>query len=326
MSAATQDAPTTTLRGTPLARSWDESWIAHVEAREDELDRRICGARTIGHAPCPASSDHPTGRCGHHGGFALTGAPEGNRNAAVHMLYARRLMPCGSHCPNWSACPLGGGAPDHGAEMLKRKDVDRPTCPFELMEYNAVVTDAQRRTQNHHANAWGIHVAHQVALMTVLTGRAARALATRPFIDKAESYQAEHLILTDRPSAALIAYEKLARELRRWTILLERGYEWISCDDETAAHHSQRQATDTATDPDSLFKTATGQQHLTPEEVARAQERATEMARKEEEEHEKGMQRLRDMFYAARAARDGNQADPFRASPTPSNGSPKNPP
>ena len=41
-----------------------------------------------------------------------------------------------------------------------RPPVDRPTCPFEQAEYTAVVTDALRRTQNHHQNAWGLHLAH----------------------------------------------------------------------------------------------------------------------------------------------------------------------
>jgi len=83
---ATQEEVRTTPRGTPCARSWDDAWIARVERREDDLDRRICGARTIGHASCPAVSDHASGRCGHHGGFALTGAPDGNRNAAVQKI------------------------------------------------------------------------------------------------------------------------------------------------------------------------------------------------------------------------------------------------
>jgi hypothetical protein len=257
MSTVTETPPTTTRRGTPSARSWGPDWIARVEEREETLDRRICGARTIGHAPCPAPSTHPSGRCGHHGGFDLTGAPEGNRNAVVHNLYARRLMPCGNHCPAWRSCPLGGGAADNGKEMLARPPVDRPTCPFEQAEYTAVVTDAMRRTQNHHANAWGLHLAHQIALMTVLVSRAARFLATHPFTDTVETIQGEQRITTDKPAAALIAYEKLARELRRWTILLERSYEWISCDPQTNTHHAQRQTTDTAPDPDSLAATAT---------------------------------------------------------------------
>ncbi len=84
---------TTTRRGTPCARSWDPDWIARVEQREDELDHRVCGARTIGHAPCPAPSAHPTGRCGHHGGFALTGAPDGNRNASTFSLEKEKVEP-----------------------------------------------------------------------------------------------------------------------------------------------------------------------------------------------------------------------------------------
>ena len=82
-------------------------------------------------------------------------------------------------------------------------------------------------------------------------------MATVPFIENYDVYQGEHHATATKVSTGLIAYEKLARELRRWTILLERGYAWISCDIDTAAHHKHRQSTDTAPDPDSLTVTAT---------------------------------------------------------------------
>ncbi len=47
MSTAAPPAPSrTTTRGTPCAISWDDAWVAQVEAREQAMDRRICGART----------------------------------------------------------------------------------------------------------------------------------------------------------------------------------------------------------------------------------------------------------------------------------------
>jgi len=83
MSTIAQPAPPrTTARGTPCAASWDDAWVAQVEARERAMDRRICGARTIGGKPCPLMSDHASGRCRHHGGFPLAGAPEDNPSGA----------------------------------------------------------------------------------------------------------------------------------------------------------------------------------------------------------------------------------------------------
>ena len=91
--------PHTTQHGSPCARTWTPDWIAVVEAREESLGRPICGARLMSGNPCTLMSSHASGRCRFHGGFDLTGAPEGNRNAIIHNLYSRRLMPCGTHCP-----------------------------------------------------------------------------------------------------------------------------------------------------------------------------------------------------------------------------------
>ena len=105
----TSETPTrSTTRGTPCARSWPDEWVAEVEATESRLGRRICGARTLSGTPCLLSSDHASGRCRFHGGFALTGAPKGNRNAVLHGLYSRRLQVCGPHCAQWETCPLAG--------------------------------------------------------------------------------------------------------------------------------------------------------------------------------------------------------------------------
>ncbi len=98
--------PTLTNLGTPCARSWTNDWIATVNAKETELNHRICGARLPDGTPCCNESDHPSGRCQFHGGFDLTGAPPGNRNAHIHGLYSRRLRPCTNACPHWENCPL----------------------------------------------------------------------------------------------------------------------------------------------------------------------------------------------------------------------------
>jgi hypothetical protein len=295
MSATTTDAPpATTRRGTPLARSWTGDWAARIEVVENELDRRICGARTCGGMPCPASSNHASGRCPHHGGSPLTGAPDGNRNAAVHMLYSRRLMPCGDHCPMWNRCPLGGGAADGGRELLKLKEVNRPTCPFEQAMYNAAVTDAERRTLQNQENGWGLHVAHTVALMTVMFSRAAGALATRPFTDKVESYQGEHLVLTERYAPQSVAFDKVGRELRRWTLLLEQNYGPHNCDPATRTRHRLRRRADTLPDPDSLFMTATARE-------IPATAKAECPAEDEQQETQKQRQALVDLLSAGRA-------------------------
>jgi len=90
-----------TDRGTPCAEAWDADRIALVERVESELDRRICGAVGMDGSPCPRKSDHPTGRCTHHGGNHLVGGQPGNENARVHGLYARRLMTCDNRCAMW---------------------------------------------------------------------------------------------------------------------------------------------------------------------------------------------------------------------------------
>ena len=76
-----------TDRGTPCAAAWTKEWVALVNQTENELDRRICGALAMDGSPCPRVSNHPTGRCTHHGGNHLVGAQEGNENARIHGLY-----------------------------------------------------------------------------------------------------------------------------------------------------------------------------------------------------------------------------------------------
>jgi hypothetical protein len=244
------DAPRATPRGTPCAASWDDAWVAQVEAREQAMDRRVCGARTIGGKPCPLPSDHASGRCRHHGGFPLTGAPEDNRNAVVHGLYSRRLMICGTHCPAWQSCPMGGGAIDQGRGVMQLPVADRPQCPFEQAEYTATVTDVMKRTQSVAGNSFGLHIAHQVALLTVMVSRAARALAMKPFTEKMEQTAENYYMSVEKPSAGLVAFEKLSRELRRWIHLVEREYQRFTPDPAAQREHELRQCCDTRHDPD----------------------------------------------------------------------------
>ena len=97
---------TQTALGTPCARSWSPDWIAAIDAKETQLNHRICGARLPDATPCTNTSDHASGRCKFHGGFDLTGAPKGNRNHTIHGLYSRRLRTCNEACPYWQTCPI----------------------------------------------------------------------------------------------------------------------------------------------------------------------------------------------------------------------------
>jgi hypothetical protein len=382
--------PTATRAGTPCADSWDKKWIAEVERREAQHGRRICGARTVGDTPCLLPSDHDSGRCPHHGGAPLTGAPEGNRNAVIHHLYSRRLMICGTHCAAWHSCPFGGGAStiSLGKEKVEPKETDmflgtrmeirerggeepktdaegglgfqperelqgassrantlgqdaratqrpikrfpkpdseegrklaaeykrlgvihepgvnyeeelaaagstlfarasdasresgdgashlqgraapatkevsygdylkslppseRPLCPLEQSEYNEVVTDVQFRTGARSHNALGRHLAHHVALLTVMVSRASRALNMKPITEKVEHSGDTFFMTSEKPAAALVALEKLSRELRMWMRHIEQSCSIYTDPDRNArkerAHRIQR---DTSPDP-----------------------------------------------------------------------------
>ena len=165
--------PHTSL-GTPCSPAWDSDWIATVETREREVGHRICGARTLAGTPCALTSDHKKGRCKYHGGFDLTGAQPGNRNAVIHGLYARGLTRCGEKCPMWVSCPC---ASDDVAQLPPK---ERPICPYEKTQYDAAVTDALPRvpkTVCSQPHPLYRHVAHQFALLQVMMTRAGAALA-----------------------------------------------------------------------------------------------------------------------------------------------------
>ena len=242
--------PHTTPHGSPCAKSWTPDWITVVEAKEHTLDRPICGARLMSGNPCTLVSTHASGRCRYHGGFDLTGAPAGNRNAVLHNLYSRRLMPCGSHCPVWQSCPLGGGAKDQGASIIELDQANRPTCPYEQTEYNAAVTDALERVPKKRTYAYGRHTAHMLALAQVMLTRAGLALRQAEFTKATIITGEKYHMTTPKVSPALTAYEKLDRAYRLLLNDFERHYgqDWDRPIDEEA--YETRIQSDTALDPD----------------------------------------------------------------------------
>ncbi|MFA6241067.1 MAG: HGGxSTG domain-containing protein, partial [Candidatus Hydrogenedentales bacterium] len=179
--STTSATPTTTTLGTPCARSWSGEWIATVNATESKLNHRICGARLPDGTPCTRTTDHPSGRCRFHGGFDLTGAPQGNRNHIIHGLYSRRLRTCSPNCPFWQTCPCANqdssdrSTPtDPSYSPSTPSTSSTPLCPYQLTEYNTVLTDALAIVESQpHPNPMGLHAAHNVALLQVLISNAA---------------------------------------------------------------------------------------------------------------------------------------------------------
>ncbi|MBI5092883.1 MAG: hypothetical protein HZB26_10630, partial [Candidatus Hydrogenedentes bacterium] len=175
---STQSTPTHTTPGSPCAKSWDTPWIAQVEAAEQRLGRRICGARTHNGVPCELESNHANGRCKFHGGFALTGAAPGNRNAVIHGLYSRRLRTCSDGCPMWDRCPCAG------ADVKALKPIQRPLCAYEQMEYDTALTDAlARASTSFRPDPLRLHIAHSFAAIQVLFNRALKAIAINGMTD-----------------------------------------------------------------------------------------------------------------------------------------------
>jgi hypothetical protein len=216
--------PRLTSMGTPCARSWDDPWIAKVEAAEQRLQHRVCGARMMSANPCELAPNHDNGRCRFHGGFALTGGAPGNRNAVIHGLYSRRLRVCDSQCPLWGQCPCAG--PDVEAMPA----VDRPTCPYEQTEYNTVLTDAlSRAAVDLNRDPMSLHIAHNVALLQVMLTRASLALRNAPLIDTvtatrdATEHAGAYEMQSTKPSAYLQAFTRIASEYRHFAAMLHSG-------------------------------------------------------------------------------------------------------
>lgn len=215
-------APDTTEYGTPHARSWDGTWVEQVEAAEKRLGRRICGGRMLTGRPCQLEPMHDNGRCRFHGGFALTGAPAGNRNAVVHALYSRRLRTCGAECPMWKQCPCAGSDVDNLSPL------DRPTCPYEQSEYDAALAEAMEQT-GADASPEGKprHLAHNVALLQVMLSRAALALRNGPLTVSTLSKSRLNSLTSayekeTRVSAQLLGFVRIAAEYRRFAGMLPR--------------------------------------------------------------------------------------------------------
>ena len=192
--------------GTPCADSWDADWVAQVTAVEEKLDRRICGARCLDGTPCPRTSDHDSGRCAHHGGHPLAGAPKGNVNARIHGLYAMRLQVCGPHCARWDSCPYAQ------EDLLELPAGQRPNCPFEQEEFD-LLTHSEDDDSKDSPEI--VALRHTTALLQVMVGRAAAAMAVQPLTDQTRASTERYSMESTKPSAALDAFLRLAREHRR---------------------------------------------------------------------------------------------------------------
>jgi hypothetical protein len=223
---------------------WDDAWVERVEAAELELNRRVCGARTAAGSVCVLESDHACGRCRFHGGFDLTGAPRGNRNAVVHGLYSRRLMVCGEHCPLWKTCPCAG--PD----VLKMEERERPTCPFEQTEYNALVTDGMSLVERRaDANPFDKQAVHMLALLQVMMSRAAAMLGRHKFTQMVVSVNCQKH--DERMSPAFAALMRLMWEYRHVRRLLPDGDGGAGATPESVAKLMLRMEVDTDLAPES---------------------------------------------------------------------------
>ncbi|HRK34287.1 MAG TPA: HGGxSTG domain-containing protein [Candidatus Hydrogenedentes bacterium] len=206
----------TTPLGTPCSPAWDDAHIAKVEALESQLNRPVCGARNLAGNPCTLAPNHENGRCRYHGGFNLTGAQPGNRNGVIHGLYARSIQTCGDHCPMWKTCPCAG--PD----ILSLDARERPKCPYETAQYNASLTDALERAQSiNHNDGLTQHTAHHVAMLHVMTMRAATAMAESPLKDLTLTTAKEFQRTDHKPSVYMQAYLRLSCELRQFAKFLD---------------------------------------------------------------------------------------------------------
>jgi len=194
-----------TDQGTPRAKGWPLVWFERVNALEHELGRRICGGVCADGAPCRRVSTHSSGRCSHHGGNHLTGAPKGNENARIHGLYSRRLQRCGPNCLLWGACPF---AED---DLLEIPLSNRPNCVYEQTEYDRLVDHYVGKDEGVD-----VHLVHTVALLQVMVSRAAAALSVNGFTETTRASGADYSMESSKMSAALQAFLRLAREHRQY--------------------------------------------------------------------------------------------------------------
>lgn len=236
----------TTNSGTPCSPAWDEAWIAAVEAAELSLGRRICGARTIAGNPCPLPQNHPNGRCKFHGGFNLTGAQPGNRNAVIHGLYSRALRPCDDSCPLWANCPCSSD------DVKALPPPDRPPCPYERAHYQAALTDARARapkTYEDNVHPAYLHLCHQIALLQTMMLRAASALRDRPLVDSVSAAANDYAMQSSKPSAYLQAFLRISSEYRSYLKLLQ-ALPLYGLTDSQLQEHDRRTQLDTSLEPE----------------------------------------------------------------------------
>jgi len=237
-----------TQLGTPHSPAWDAAHIALVEAAELQLNRPICGARTLSGKPCLLAPNHENGRCKYHGGFNLTGAQPGNRNAVVHGLYSRAIQTCGDHCPMWKTCPCA--AP----EVMKLDPKDRPQCPYEVAAFNATVTDLRAKlAARPHADPMEQHIVSEMATMRVIQMRAATALSVKSVVDATIVTSENRGTSTMKPGAYLQAYLRIASEQRRYTQLYNLAQpEPATAPDIVLREQEQRTQRDTSLAPEDL--------------------------------------------------------------------------
>jgi hypothetical protein len=241
--------PRNTQFGTPAAHSWTDQWLETVNQRATQCQHPICGARTPAGTPCTAKPTHENGRCPHHGGFDLTGAPKDNRNAVLHGLYSRRIQTCGPHCPMFASCPLGQNRP--GGPVTDMPKHERPRCPYEQAEYNATLNDAILRANfTRPGDPMALHFAHDIATLRVMCSRSLATLANTPLIETTQA-QSDNHAPSNKPATALTAYLRISSELRRYCNMLEeaspaQGDSGI----QTVLTQTQCQQNDTSIHPD----------------------------------------------------------------------------
>ena len=218
-------------------------------------------------APCELGSSHPTGRCRFHGGFDLTGAPAGNRNAYIHGLYSRRLKTCGDHCPQWSSCPMA--APDLDSVPLAK----RPVCPYEQAEYNNALADAlDLSCCVNMMNPFAIHIAHNIAILQVLVGRATNEMRNAGIVAETHAVSEKYSFNHEQVRPHITAISRIGAELRKYLAFFQKG----APDENTWDFYQDRRrwirSTEPGPDPDQF-------QYVPPDEKHIAAQRAQEAKR-----------------------------------------------
>jgi len=229
---------------TPCSPAWDDAWIATVEKTEREHGRAVCGARTPAGTPCRLPPNHENGRCRYHGGFNLTGAQPGNRNAVKHGLYLRALQHCGPSCPRWGHCPIPT------KDLDKIPDNNRPVCPYETLQYQTALTDGfDRLARKRNTDTFHTTLVYHTALLQVMVNRAATALTTNGF---ATTITANGDTQTPKLSPAFTAYSRLSAQLYRYLKLLDNTEDAMHRNHHQRCDFARRSRVDTDLTPEGL--------------------------------------------------------------------------